>query len=55
MTKEKEETTEKTEEELNKELAEELVKVCQTLFERQEPLGEPFESILYSNRWDLYA
>lgn len=25
------------------------------LRERQQPLGEPFRSILYENLWDLYA
>ena len=36
------------------ELAEALQNVYRTLLENQQPLGEPFESLLYSNRWELY-
>lgn len=55
MTEEKTETKEEqTEEVTDEELKEALLNVYKTLAERQQPLGEPFESILYSNRWKLY-
>jgi hypothetical protein len=31
-----------------------LVRFLNSLAQKQEPLGEPFQTVLHENRWDLY-